>query len=246
MNDTVFAATAGNHQRIDTFIKGKLREATSEAGSGIVDSATRASQLGFTNCANARYSEFLAYFRESGPLADYYRGAYPNSLFLPWAALQAVIKSLTLWVELPEHYMGAIPPEQLPWLEIFELQQNDRIRPIAQELRGLLPSCNEQALETILNYGPPTTRDMASYYKLLEYWKQAENSYFVVAPPEAFRTEVDWLSRFVQLAEDVSVAATVAPDDPLVIRFCYGGCLVVAAWGAEAEAINRMTRELNL
>lgn len=35
-------------------------------------------------------------------------------------------------------------------------------------------------------------------------------------------------------------------NDPLVIRFCFGGALVVAAWGDEAAALNEITRELKL
>ena len=36
------------------------------------------------------------------------------------------------------------------------------------------------------------------------------------------------------------------PPDPLVIRFCHGGALVVAAWGDEAAALNEITQELKL
>lgn len=35
-------------------------------------------------------------------------------------------------------------------------------------------------------------------------------------------------------------------DLPLVIRFCFGGALVVAAWGDEAAELNEITKALKL
>jgi hypothetical protein len=37
-----------------------------------------------------------------------------------------------------------------------------------------------------------------------------------------------------------------APDDPLVIKMCRGGCLVVAAWGDEAAYLNKAIRDNRL
>lgn len=261
-------ATSGTPQRIDDFIKKKLAEAESAAGSGISDSADRAARLGFVNCANSRYSEFLAAFRGSSHLTETYREKYPNSLFLPWKALHMVIKALDLWLELPEHYMGAVPPEQLPWMEIFELDPIDTV--MAEDLDGLLPGLTAEhsqvvqlAIRQVFHVGDfrhlpmsawPTTQEsqraivQAGRYAraVHDLWRPARDSFFVVAPKEAFSTNEDFLSRLRRLMPDVVREVTVAPDDPLVIRFCRGGCLVVAAWGDEASAINEITRELNL
>lgn len=266
--DIAPTATYGTPQRIDEFIKRKLAEAESAAGSGISDSADRAVRLGFVNCANSRYSEFLAAFRSSSHLTETYRERYPSSLFLPWAALHAVIKALDLWLELPEHYMGAVPPEQLPWLEIFELDPNDTVA--AEDLDGLLPGLNAEHSRLLQLAICRVFHDFDTMYRRAEawsssseiqraitqserlsrsvrdLWRSARNSFFVVAPKEAFSTTEDFLSRLRRLATEAVTETTIAPDDPLVIRFCRGGCLVVAAWGDEAAELNRLTREANL
>lgn len=268
--NTATAATAGSGmaQRIDDFIKRKLNEANSDNGSGISDSAARAARLGFANAANVRYSAFLEAFRSSPHLTSTYSERYPNSLFLPWPALHAVIKALDLWVDLPEHYMGAVPPEQLPWMEIFELEKDDGIR--RADVSGLLDTADASSVALVqqvldLEEDPvglysgvaagllseaarAVARDRASFFNRMirGRWAEAQDSFFVVAPKEAFRSKVDWLTRFRRLLQDALTEPKVTPDDPLVIRFCHGGCLVVAAWGDEGAAINELTRSLGI
>lgn len=254
-------------QRIDDFIKRKLTEARSEDGSGISDSAARAAQLGFVNCANSRYSEFLAAFRSSSRVTEMYREKYPNSLYLPWKALHAVIKALDLWLDLPEHYMGAVPPEQLPWMEIFELEKEDGID--LYDVGDMLDTSDQRSIDLVQSIVSHDPAVAGSYLRsgalshlsdsviasnrahglnqiIRDRWKEAQNSFFVVAPKEAFRSKVDWLTRFRKLLQDALAEPKVTPDDPLVIRFCRGGCLVVAAWGDEAAALNELTREVKL
>lgn len=263
---TAPTASSGTVQRIDDFIKAKFREADSASGSGISDSADRAARLGFVNCANTRYSEFLEAFRDSSHLTKTYQERYPNSLFLPWRALHAVLKTLDLWVDLPEHYMGAVPSEQLPWMEIFELEDMDRIQPREAGLllgdstasalvEGVLAASDDPAgfeaafaTRSLSNAGRAVALQKNSFFNgmIRQRWSEARDSFFVVAPRDAFRSTKDWLERFRALLQDAATEPTVAPPDPLVIRFCYGGCLVVAAWGDEAAALNEITQELNL
>ena len=279
--DTATTAASTTSQTIACFIKQQLNEARKGESSGAFDSSARVAQLGFVNAANVRYSKFLDLFRSSPRLTERYRESYPNSLFLPWAAFHEVLRILDLWVELPEHYRGAVPAEQLPWMEIFELDPADCIMPEdAGGLLGTLAGRGVSSVEAILtgaaimhrvndtdgssleftqevrrlghltsgvgdvlcgmkNY--PDIRD-----RLLGAWRAAEDSFFVVAPPEAFDTKEDWLARLRDLAADASTQNTVAPDDPLVIRFCRGGVLVVAAWGEEASTLNEMVNSLGL
>lgn len=267
---TATAATAASTtvQRIDDFIKSKLRAAHAAEGSGVFDSAARAARLGFGNAANVRYSRFLEAFRSSPQLTKTYQDRYPNSLFLPWPALHAVIGALDLWVELPEFYMGAVPPEQLPWMEIFELETDDHIAP--EDLDGMLPGVDARASKMVRyairqqfhGVSSPFSSPMSEWSSneaqrmviqagriarsVHDLWGPARESFFVVAPPEAFSTSEDFLSRMRRMIPDVAIADTVAPDDPLVIRFCRGGALVVAAWGDEARALNDITKELKL
>lgn len=230
-------ANSGMPQRIDEFIKRKLAEANSEDGSGISDSAIRAARFGFVNCANARYSKFLAAFQSSSQLTETYQNKYPNCLFLSWAALHAVIKALDLWLDLPEHYMGAVPPEQLPWLEIFELEAVDLIS--VYDIEKMLDVSGQQGdkFRAALN---------VSHRGVDARWTEARSRFFVVAPKEAFNSKSDWLDRFRSLQTASPGEPRSAPDDPLVIRFCRGGCLVVAAWGDEAAALNGMAKEVRI
>ena len=258
---TVTTASSGTPQRIDDFIKHKLSVAGSAAGSGIIDSSARAAQLGFVNAANVRYSKYLEAFRSSPQLTETYREKYPNSLFLPWKALHAVIKVLDLWVDLPEHYTSAVPSEQLPWMEIFELDPVDIIRP--EEVGDMLPDVRREWVSMVEGaLRPYSSYDWSDYQPsksalndshlhrekaaLLVVWEQARSSFFVVAPPEAFSTTEDWLERFRRLIVNPLHSVKIPPNDPLVIRFCRGGALVVAAWGDEAAELNEITKALKL
>jgi len=85
---------------------------------------------------------------------------------------------------------------------------------------------------------------------LRQYGKQLTQGFFVLAPKEAFLTsaggEGDWIERFRHFVEDQKTAPTKTPEDPLVIRFCRGGALVVAAWGDEAKVLNEAVNNLGL
>jgi hypothetical protein len=107
--------------RIDVFIERSFKKAESADFSGIMDSATAAARHGFVNSANSRYAQFLEGFRDSPELAARYREEWPNSFFLPWRAFHAVRRSLSLWCDLPSSFTGAVPGEQVPWLDIFEM-----------------------------------------------------------------------------------------------------------------------------
>lgn len=265
--DTAATAASSTVQRIDDFIKSKLSAAHSAEASGVLDSAARAARLGFGNAANVRYSKFLEAFRSSPHLTRTYQDRYPNSLFLPWTALHAVIGALDLWVELPEFYRGAVPDEQLPWMEIFELEDEDRITP--SDLDGMLPGIDtevsrifqhaiRQQFHNALVASSLSAWPMGGVQQqriiqagrlarpVHDLWGPARESFFVVAPPEAFSTNEDFLSRMRRLVATAVEKPTIPPNDPLVIRFCRGGCLVVAAWGDEAAALNDIARELKL
>ncbi len=259
---TASAGTASSTTptRIDSFIKEKLKAAAADDFSGLSDSSNRAAQLGFKNAANVRYAGFLEAFRNSPALSARYAEIYPSCLFLPWRALHATIEALDLWVDLPEFYMGAIPGEQLPWLEAFEIVDqledrpgyNDISHAIQQDLRA------QHSLACIVEYGiygsqepmQRLTDPLPSFQRaaklLAPYWEAMRSSFFVVAPKEAFSTTEDWLARLKRLSDRVETELTTPPDDPLVIRFVRGGALVVAAWGDEAAVINQTVRSLKL
>lgn len=271
---TAAGATSATPLRIDTFIKSKLTEACSDGCSGLKSSAEAARSHGFTACANSRYADFLEAMSAAPDQVSYYAEKYPACFFLPWKALNATMNALNLWCDLPRHYTGAIPPGQLPYLDIFLLDSNDAVR--HSELLHLINdgSLNLNFWRGILNEGhsfsnrldDPFERE-DEYYSIREGLaarhifrsfrpdqRQAlhdavsdfRSSWFVVAPPAAFNVTEDWRARTRCLMVSATPKKEPPPDDPLVIRFVRHGCLVVAAWGEEAAELNATVNAINL
>jgi len=74
-------------------------------------------------------------------------------------------------------------------------------------------------------------------------------NYYVVAPPTAFNSGCSWAHRAKsKIATTVidEIIENIPPNDPLVIKPCKGGVLVVAAWGDEAGELNELVNNLNL
>jgi hypothetical protein len=249
-------------KRIDTFIKQKFQEANSAEGLQLAETAARTAALGFSSAANTRYAQYLQAFRSAPALTAKYKEKYPNSVFLPWPAFHQVKKSLQLWLDLPQHYTGAVPPEQLPWMEIFQLDPDDRMCPEdARKLAGEYENFGLYLEAAAISDDPDETmfmrvRDLQMAMRLMQRntamanavmraWRTASEQLFILAPGDAFNTQEDWLERS---RKDIEAKALIkqAPDDPLAIHFCHGGALVVAAWGEEAAALNNITRELGI
>lgn len=268
---TAAGATSATPLRIDTFIKSKLTEARSDSYSGLRSSAETARSHGFTACANSRYADFLAAMSAAQDQVSYYAAKYPACFFLPWTALNATITALNLSCDLPKHYTGAIPPGQLPYLDIFSLDPADTVR--HSELLQLINdgSLNLPFWRGILNGGHSfsnrlddpferedsireglAARDIFRSFRLDQ--RQAlqnavadfQTSWFVVAPPAAFNVAEDWRARTRRLLTTATPKREPPPDDPLVIRFVHHGCLVVAAWGEEAAELNATVASLNI
>jgi hypothetical protein len=269
--------------RIDDFIKEKLKESKHAKSYGIIASAPALRKHGFTASASLRYASFLEAFRSAPDLVEYYAEHYPSCFFLPWKALHATVRSLKLWIDLPEHYTGAVPEAQLPWLDLFSMREEDaagwsdittlipfeswdkskqvffestiRQRPDFES--GFVESTLDQDFRMAMMY---SSRDAEKQYlerakshegkklekAITEQTKKFQSSFFVVAPPEAFNSTEDFPTRFEKLVDKAHLRETTPPNDPLVIRFVRGGCLVVAAWGDEAAELNQMAKELNL
>ena len=280
---TVSAAGANSPTpiRIDDFIKEKLKESKHAKSSGIIASAPTLRKHGFTASASLRYASFLEAFRSAPDLVEYYAEHYPSCFFLPWAALHATVRSLKLWIDLPEHYTGAVPEAQLPWLDLFSMRQEDAAN--WTDITTLLPfetwrQEKQQFFESVIRRRPDfdsrfiensidsgyhmllslsgerekrmaeikNSRGESSAKAILAQAEKFQNSFFVVAPPEAFNSTEDFPTRFEKLVNTAHLRETTPPNDPLVIRFVRGGCLVVAAWGDEAAELNQMAKELNL
>ncbi len=260
--DSVDFAPSTTPKRIDAYIARLFNEARSENFSLMKSTAQAAVAHGFTSCANLRYAEFLEAYR-STPLQAYYEEHYPQCCFLPWKALRSLLDAMRLWCDLPAHYVGAIPPEQLPWLDLFSLRSEDEVSAVELAdlvgldensiMRGILHDIlsrnpNDFPRSFELPASPPWERQR---YQLRDEQRQQLNrfatqfreSFFVVAPPEAFNVTSDFCQRFRTFMDAVQ-RPTTPPDDPLVVRFVKGGCLVVAAWGEEAATLNQLVSEV--
>ena len=264
---TAPGATFGGHPTISSYIAEQLKEAASDAASSAITTAETLSGLGFTASANIRYARFLEAYRSQTDLAEHYATQYPNCVFLPWKALHETLNALNLWVELPEHYLGAVPSGQLPYIEMFELEAKDTpgpddwvpalgcgehgrpdYRPQVKTLIGdALLGKEDSSMATVrLRRVRDALYENAGGRAAIERlrWDFC-TSLFVVAPPEAFKTDKDWLTRAFEVTDKTTEEHKLPPNDPLVIRMVRGGCLVVAAWGDEAAHINEFVKQIS-
>lgn len=260
--DTATLVVSTTALRIDEFIKSQFAKSKEESFSGIKSSADRLGRLGFKSSANSRYADFLEAFRSTPRLSASYAERYPNCCFLPWKAFHAVLKTLDVWCDLPEFYAGAVPEEQIPWMEIFELDPSDG--PRFEDFCGLLEVdmrgddsrrvafmqhawTGDATLEAVYAGWRlfDTTHFQAQFRTMNHFLQPIRSSFFVVAPKEAFTTTKDYITRLREMVT-AALEPTVAPNDPLVIRFVNGGALVVAAWGDEAAELNAITRDLKI
>lgn len=258
--DGANGANSLTNPRIDATIRRLLGQANSGDFSALKSSANAAQKHGFTNSANSRLVDFLEEFRPS-PLRSHYEEKYPACCFLTFEGLRGLMRSLSLWCDLPENYTGAIPPEQLPWLDLFSLDAADTVPrrdilkmcDVPPELERVVDAClADDYWSTIFDESPvqltPWDRGMRARYRerIMAATRKFRSSYMVVAPPEAFNTTEDFFERFRKLVAEASRVPKITPDDPLVIRFVKGGALVVAAWGEEAAFLNAAAREMNV
>jgi hypothetical protein len=227
---------------IEAFLQKLSAAAASESFSGTASNAKRAVALGFTSSANSSYAEFVEAFHARHPLAEGYRERYPACSFLPWDAFHKLRRALKLSFDLPQHYVGAVPEHALTWMEVFELLPEDRLesrryveRPEPQfrpDMRALLQLLEAEFDPRVDNLYPRAVRELEPAMV------EVRESFFVLAPPEVFNQDKDWIQRTRELLQPVRPNFAKPVNDPLVVRVVAGGVLVVAAWGDEAEALN--------
>lgn len=248
---TALSANLQTGQEIKPFLQQCLDTHRSGDFSSLKRTAEAAAQHGFSNCANSRLVEFLADFQSNPVLTKHYEEEYPNCVFLPWTAFRRIVDVLKLWCDLPEHYAGTVPSEQIPWMDSFELLQsddtksNDFVEMLRQQGADPMKWEHTQRIDDLW-YGQGFHGRASQSVVVIEAGMRSfRDSFFVMAPPEAFRTDRDFLYR-MRSASNEAIIETIPPDDPLVVRFCHGGALVVAAWGEEAKELNAITRELEI
>ncbi len=271
MNTTITMPTTSSPKRIDGYIAKLFKEAKSDNYLAMKSSADAAAVHGFVNCANTRYVDFLKEYNDT-PVRAYYEEHYPQCTFLPWKSFRSLLDAMQLWLDLPRHYVGAIPPEQLPWLDMFSMNPEDMVSAseiinivdveLSHIARLTLQSFDEYAfckkhglheihhlhdLYRMDDVGSDARRDREIIDtlrdKLKPFIEQFQQSFFVVAPQQAFNVTMDFRKRLEELLIEEH-RPTIPPDDPLVVRFVQHGCLVVAAWGDEAATLNQLVNDI--
>jgi hypothetical protein len=182
-------------------------------------------------------------------LPEHYAGAIPPSL-MPWIDLFELRKEDSFTVEEIQELLGcqdyATNPESLGVL--FHLDMVARCTTYGGRKEMQLMDRSAVATDRLRAQPRLSLSDYARQEEtLMRHIERATDSLFVVAPPEAFTTfhkGKDFISRFRSLADAPGEVPTIPPNDPLVVRLCKGGCLVVTAWGDEAAFINEAVRHM--
>jgi len=259
-------------QRIDKYISHHTGIAMSDVYTQAKETGEAVKRHGFTASSNARYLDFLETFRDCPEFAADYQERYPACRFLPWRAFHLVRMNLRLHLDLPKFYAGAVPESQVPWMDAFDLEPEDRCP--ASEMSFLIGSDIRNSVQLILDKANMENYLMMAQFGLFGFGSFSEerkekerlelearksnlltkvssferefcDSFFVLAPHEAFITTDDFIKRAQDLEQE-AIRATTPPNDPLVVRFVKRGCLVVAAWGDEAAELNKLTADLGI
>lgn len=261
--------------RIDQYISQHMGVAMSDVYTQAKESGEAAIRHGFTGSANARYLDFLETFRDCPEFAADYQERYPACRFLPWRAFHLVRMQLRLHLDLPQFYAGAVPESQMPWLDAFGLEPGDVVAADELDylVGSDISKTIEQKLEyeQAMSYSASFSSVFAGWPSATGIWEERQerekqkleanrkelraklsqvardfrDSFFVLAPHDAFTTTQDFIKRAQNLEKEV-VRYTQPPNDPLVVRFVKRGCLAVAAWGDEAAALNELTAKLRI
>ena len=235
---------------IEHYIQDKFKEANSTDFASLKSTERTLVRHGFSATANSKHVKFLEAFRSTPHLVEKYAAAYANCVFLNWDALLFTRRVLDLHLDLASNYTGAVPPEQAPWLDAFDMQPQDEVT--ASELlfeliekqldpRSPIKGYVEMVQHALMDLTLPSSDAKVRRFiaKLAPYHREARTQFFVLGPHESFNTVEDWWSRGERLVEHLKLVDQPPAADPLVLRFVRGGALVVAAWGDEAEWINR-------
>lgn len=226
---------------LQPFLKEELERRITSAGlvmeGPTFETVDRVRALGFRNSANVRLIEAaeVASMRGLEGRKEHYEHVYPLCQWVSWDFLQQFCAALDLHVDTADHYTGVVPGEQLPYMEMASVEANDlpevhdllKLSGVdASWLAAFSMILGVQMKESwkyddgtlVARYTSVTGRSEA----LRRAWRSLRDDLFVVGPRDVFDQPKDWRE---------------IGQDPLVFRAVRGGALIVAAWGAEGDAI---------
>tara|TARA_R110000744_G_scaffold113641_3_gene212767 strand:+ start:1050 stop:1940 length:891 start_codon:yes stop_codon:yes gene_type:complete len=114
----------------------------------------------------------------------------------------------------------------------------EKLEAIRKTLKGsfdvILPLDSRKAIDVI----------QATFEKIKAEHASACNGFVVLAPFQSFTTGVvDLVERCKRIITQGAMNMGILKRDPLALKFVSGGALVVAAWGNEADELNRIAQE---
>lgn len=240
------------------YLKGELTRRIAAASDvlsgGEPDTARRVKSLGFTNAANVKLVAAAEEMSVEGTVyASHYAAKYPLCQWVTWKFLTRFCQALDLRIDTAEHYIGVVPGEQLPYLEVASVESDDApdvsdmlqmadVRSsdmhLEARIRAILDGTLPVDLARIGGLPPTKVRD-----SVRRSWGEFNDSFFVVGPKDVFDQDLDWRARFRAAAESAVVSREIGAD-PLVFRAVRRGALIVAAWGDEGDHIRASLRDV--
>lgn len=236
--------------QVKPYLKEEMRRRISKAKvllPSVADTAERAAALGFSATANVKVradSLVMAMADVPASVTAHYEEKYPLCQFLSWKFLLRFVEKLKLHIDTANHYTGVVPGAQLPYLEMFERDDQDRPNDLdLAEFTGLNSKvasvmwaawCGRPA--GYLSPGSISVDTLQPRIQMVAKTMLGQflNSFFVVGPPNVFDQTVTWPERLRTLVDTPATGAPLGVD-PLVVRPVRYGVLVVAAWGDEDD-----------
>lgn len=218
------------------------------------EKADRLKRVGFVNVPEVKKLEEIKVTSDLATLVEHYSMKYPNNKFITESQVMAICKKYKLVCAPIESYTGFVPETKLEMIERFRIDKSDervRLMRITQawgsglslftKTSGAKKLHNQLGSEWIpvdhksisYNGGSPfaitnVPKYSGAYIDQVEY--QDNSATLICAPKKDMK--LAGLKKIGSLFTRITV---VNVPDPVVLKPCKGGFLIVCAWGDEAS-----------
>lgn len=217
------------------------------------EKAERLKKVGFVNVPEVKKLDEIRITSELASLVEYYQREYPNNKFITEAQVMAICAKYKLVCAPLESYTGFVPEVKLSMVEKFFLKTQD-VRPRMMRITKswssgsmLNKSKHAESVRKKLgewipvdhpdiyyNGGSPFSIKSGSNYMGGGYIEQVEYkdelSMLICAPEKDMK-----LTGLTKIGSFFTRVTKVDVPDPVVLKPCKGGFLIVCAWGDEAS-----------
>ena len=212
------------------------------------EKAERLKRVGFLNANEVKKWEQVVMTKELADRIRYYQQAYPLNKFITEEQVAMICKKYKLVCAPIERYKGFVPEIKLKQVEQFRIKKQDENIPmiritsawnVGSGLRSvhannihrklgmkLIPANSSELYWQGSNLF--STRGQESY---IEKYDLFENTKMQICAP---KKDMD-LKGLEKIGAIFQSFTSVTVPDPVVLKPCNGGYLIVAAWGDEAS-----------